>query len=127
MLEILLGCKDYCTTVDIWSLGCLFAEMVTRQALFPGDSEIDQLFWIFQTLESPDEVVWPGVTSMLDYKPSFPKWARQDFSNVVPDEDGQSLLPQMLHYDPNKRISAEAALAHPSFQDETKPVPHHQL
>ena len=61
------------------------------------------------------------------YKPSFPKWARQDFSNVVPDEDGQSLLPQMLHYDPNKRISAEAALAHPSFQDETKPVPHHQL
>uniref|UniRef100_A0A8C6FRE0 cyclin-dependent kinase n=1 Tax=Moschus moschiferus TaxID=68415 RepID=A0A8C6FRE0_MOSMO len=103
--------------------------MVTRRALFPGDSEIDQLFRIFRTLGTPDEVVWPGVTSMPDYKPSFPKWARQDFSKVVPplDEDGRSLLSQMLHYDPNKRISAKAALAHPFFQDVTKPVPHLRL
>uniref|UniRef100_A0A2I3GPW6 Cyclin-dependent kinase 2 n=1 Tax=Nomascus leucogenys TaxID=61853 RepID=A0A2I3GPW6_NOMLE len=102
---------------------------VTRRALFPGDSEIDQLFRIFRTLGTPDEVVWPGVTSMPDYKPSFPKWARQDFSKVVPplDEDGRSLLSQMLHYDPNKRISAKAALAHPFFQDVTKPVPHLRL
>uniref|UniRef100_A0A8C0VYR4 Cyclin-dependent kinase 2 n=1 Tax=Castor canadensis TaxID=51338 RepID=A0A8C0VYR4_CASCN len=61
--EILLGCKYYSTAVDIWSLGCIFAEMVTRRALFPGDSEIDQLFRIFRTLGTPDEVVWPGVTS----------------------------------------------------------------
>ncbi|XP_036310503.1 cyclin-dependent kinase 2 isoform X4 [Pipistrellus kuhlii] len=127
--EILLGCKYYSTAVDIWSLGCIFAEMVTRRALFPGDSEIDQLFRIFRTLGTPDEVVWPGVTSMPDYKPSFPKWARQDFSKVVPplDEDGRSLLSQMLHYDPNKRISAKAALTHPFFQDVTKPVPHLRL
>ncbi|XP_044770735.1 cyclin-dependent kinase 2 isoform X4 [Neomonachus schauinslandi] len=127
--EILLGCKYYSTAVDIWSLGCIFAEMVTRRALFPGDSEIDQLFRIFRTLGTPDEVVWPGVTSMPDYKPSFPKWAQQDFSKVVPplDEDGRSLLSQMLHYDPNKRISAKAALAHPFFQDVTKPVPHLRL
>ncbi|XP_021097147.1 cyclin-dependent kinase 2 isoform X4 [Heterocephalus glaber] len=127
--EILLGCKYYSTAVDIWSLGCIFAEMVTRRALFPGDSEIDQLFRIFRTLGTPDEVVWPGVTSMPDYKPSFPKWARQDFSKVVPplDEDGRSLLSQMLHYDPNKRISAKAALAHPFFQDVTKTVPHLRL
>jgi serine/threonine protein kinase len=92
--EILLGCKYYSTAVDIWSLGCIFAEMVTRRALFPGDSEIDQLFRIFRTLGTPDEVVWPGVTSVPDYKPSFPKWARQDFGKVVPplDEDGRSLL-----------------------------------
>nr|XP_021510482.1 cyclin-dependent kinase 2 isoform X3 [Meriones unguiculatus] len=106
-----------------------YTHEVTRRALFPGDSEIDQLFRIFRTLGTPDEVVWPGVTSMPDYKPSFPKWARQDFSKVVPplDEDGQSLLSQMLHYDPNKRISAKAALAHPFFQDVTKPVPHLRL
>lgn len=129
--EILLGCKYYSTAVDIWSLGCIFAEMVmhsvssftisctvnkwslqhdaqwiehnttlstvvqiTRRALFPGDSEIDQLFRIFRTLGTPDETVWPGVTSMPDYKPSFPKWARQDLSKVVPllDEDGRELL-----------------------------------
>lgn len=67
---------------------------VTRRALFPGDSEIDQLFRIFRTLGTPDETVWPGVTSMPDYKPTFPKWARQDLSKVVPllDEDGRELL-----------------------------------
>lgn len=62
--------------------------------MFPGDSEIDQLFRIFRTLGTPDETAWPGVTSMPDYKPSFPKWARQDLSKVVPllDEDGRELL-----------------------------------
>ncbi|NXH17689.1 CDK2 kinase, partial [Bucco capensis] len=99
---------------------------VTRRALFPGDSEIDQLFRIFRTLGTPDEASWPGVTSMPDYKPTFPKWARQDFGKVVPplDEEGRKLLAQMLHYDPNKRISAKAALGHPFFHDVTRAVPH---
>ncbi|CAJ0918080.1 unnamed protein product [Ranitomeya imitator] len=92
--EILLGCKYYSTAVDIWSLGCIFAEMITRRALFPGDSEIDQLFRIFRTLGTPDETTWPGVTAMPDYKSTFPKWARQEFSKVVPplDDDGRELL-----------------------------------
>lgn len=74
---------------------CLSAVIqITRRALFPGDSEIDQLFRIFRTLGTPDETVWPGVTSMPDYKPSFPKWAKQDLNKVVPllDEDGRELL-----------------------------------
>ncbi|XP_013910064.1 PREDICTED: cyclin-dependent kinase 2 [Thamnophis sirtalis] len=127
--EILLGCKYYSTAVDIWSLGCIFAEMLTRRALFPGDSEIDQLFRIFRTLGTPDETVWPGVTAMPDYKSSFPKWARQDFSKVVPplDEEGRKLLALMLHYDPNKRISAKTALNHPFFRDVTKALPHLRL
>ncbi|XP_018416283.1 PREDICTED: cyclin-dependent kinase 2 isoform X4 [Nanorana parkeri] len=124
--EILLGCKYYSTAVDIWSLGCIFAEMITRRALFPGDSEIDQLFRIFRTLGTPDESTWPGVTSMPDYKSTFPKWARQDFSKVVPplDEDGRDLLAQMLQYDSNKRISAKTALSHPFFRDVSRPAPH---
>ncbi|KAH0629283.1 hypothetical protein JD844_011228 [Phrynosoma platyrhinos] len=71
-----------------------YTHELTRRALFPGDSEIDQLFRIFRTLGTPDETVWPGVTSMPDYKSSFPKWARQDFSKVVPplDEEGRKLL-----------------------------------
>ncbi|KAF3856505.1 hypothetical protein F7725_017228 [Dissostichus mawsoni] len=127
--EILLGCKYYSTAVDIWSLGCIFAEMLTKRALFPGDSEIDQLFRIFRTLGTPDETVWPGVTSMPDYKPSFPKWARQDLAKVVPilDEDGRELLGEMLNYDPNKRISAKNALVHRYFRDVTMPIPHLRL
>lgn len=46
--EILLGGKEYSTPVDMWSVGCIFAEMATRTPLFPGDSEIDQLYRIFR-------------------------------------------------------------------------------
>uniref|UniRef100_A0A8C7CVU9 cyclin-dependent kinase n=3 Tax=Oncorhynchus TaxID=8016 RepID=A0A8C7CVU9_ONCKI len=106
-----------------------YTHEITRRALFPGDSEIDQLFRIFRTLGTPDEVAWPGVTSMPDYKPSFPKWARQELSKVVPplDEDGRELLRQMLSYDPNKRISAKNALVHRFFRDVTMPMPHLRL
>uniref|UniRef100_A0A8C2WMC3 cyclin-dependent kinase n=1 Tax=Cyclopterus lumpus TaxID=8103 RepID=A0A8C2WMC3_CYCLU len=104
-------------------------EVTCTRALFPGDSEIDQLFRIFRTLGTPDETVWPGVTSMPDYKPSFPKWARQDLSKVVPilDEDGRELLGEMLNYDPNKRLSAKNALVHRYFRDVTMPIPHLRL
>lgn len=48
--EILLGSQRYSTPVDVWSVGCIFAEMVTKRPLFHGDSEIDQLFRIFRQL-----------------------------------------------------------------------------
>ncbi|KAJ7316047.1 hypothetical protein JRQ81_002209 [Phrynocephalus forsythii] len=115
--EILLGCKYYSTAVDVWSIGCIFAEMVTRKALFPGDSEIDQLFRIFRTLGTPTESLWPGVTQLPDYKGNFPRWPRKDLKVVIPnlDQDGRDLLAQLLLYDPNKRISAKAALSHQYF------------
>jgi serine/threonine protein kinase len=46
--EILLGGRQYSTGVDMWSVGCIFAEMCTRKPLFPGDSEIDEIFKIFR-------------------------------------------------------------------------------
>ncbi|NXJ85506.1 CDK3 kinase, partial [Trogon melanurus] len=115
--EILLGCKYYSTAVDIWSIGCIFAEMVTRKALFPGDSEIDQLFRIFRTLGTPTEATWPGVTQLPDYKEDFPQWARKEMKEIVPnlDRDGRDLLVQLLLYDPSRRISAKAALDHQYF------------
>nr|KAG5698158.1 hypothetical protein BaRGS_001753 [Batillaria attramentaria] len=92
--EILLGSRFYSVPVDIWSLGCIFVEMLTRRALFPGDSEIDQLFRIFRTLGTPDETTWPGVTKLPDYKSTFPRWPIRSISSVVPnlDPDGQDLL-----------------------------------
>ncbi|XP_004432837.2 PREDICTED: cyclin-dependent kinase 3 isoform X3 [Ceratotherium simum simum] len=124
--EILLGSKFYSTAVDVWSIGCIFAEMVTRRALFPGDSEIDQLFRIFRTLGTPSEATWPGVTQLPDYKGSFPKWTRKGLEEIVPslEPEGQDLLMQLLQYDPSRRISAKAALAHPYFSStETSPDP----
>ena len=72
--EILLGAQKYTYAVDIWSMGCIFAEMVTNIPLFTGDSEIDQLFKIFSTLSTPNEESWPGISKLPDYKPSFPQW-----------------------------------------------------
>lgn len=122
--EILLGATQYATAVDIWPIGCIFAEMVTSQPLFPGDSEIDELFKIFRVLGTPTEETWKGVTSLRDFKPTFPKWQPQPLSNYVKDLDskGIDLLSQMLQYDPQKRISAVEAMQHPFFDElKTKP------
>ncbi|NXD87876.1 CDK3 kinase, partial [Halcyon senegalensis] len=126
--EILLGCKYYSTAVDIWSIGCIFGEMVTRKALFPGDSEIDQLFRIFRTLGTPTEETWPGVTQLPDYQWDFPQWARKEMKEIVPnlDQDGRDLLVQLLLYDPSRRISAKAALSHRYFIRKSPQKPEEQ-
>jgi serine/threonine protein kinase len=117
--EILLGGKQYATAVDIWSIGCIFAEMATRTPLFPGDSEIDELFRIFRVLGTPTEETWPGVNNYRDFKTTFPKWKLQPLSKFVPDldEQGLDLLAQMLIFEPGKRISSVEAMRHPYFDD----------
>ncbi|XP_067022291.1 cyclin-dependent kinase 2-like [Acropora muricata] len=123
--EILLGCRYYSTPVDVWSIGCIFAEMITRRALFPGDSEIDQLFRIFRTLGTPDENLWPGVSDLPDYKSSFPKWPVQNLLQVIPSlgQNGADLLQQLLAYEPVSRISARNALSHKFFSDVKRSIP----
>ncbi|KAE8353705.1 cell division control protein 2 kinase [Aspergillus coremiiformis] len=116
--EILLGGRQYSTGVDMWSCGAIFAEMCTRKPLFPGDSEIDEIFKIFRLLGTPDENAWPGVTSFPDFKPTFPKWKREETRALVPglEEDGLDFLDALLEYDPARRISAKQACMHPYFQ-----------
>ncbi|KAJ2366432.1 Cyclin-dependent kinase catalytic subunit [Coemansia sp. RSA 2607] len=117
--EILMGSRHYSIGMDMWSIGCIFAEMVQRRPLFPGDSEIDEIFKIFRILGTPTEKVWPEVTLLPDYKTSFPKWQPQNLATLLPglDADGIDLLKHMLIYDPARRISAKQALAHPYFND----------
>ena len=62
--EILLGGKQYSVPVDIWSVGTIIPEMVTGHPLFPGDSEIDELFKIFRLLGTPNEGLWQGVSQV---------------------------------------------------------------
>jgi serine/threonine protein kinase len=64
--EILLGTKDYFTPVDVWSFGCILAEMVLGRPLFAGDSDIDQLHKIFNEFGTPNEEVWPGITLLFN-------------------------------------------------------------
>lgn len=117
--EVLLGQKVYQPGVDVWAVGCMFAELSNKEPLWRGDSEIDQLFKIFRTCGSPDETIWPGVTRLPDYSVSFPRWPAVPLRRVCKhlDDVGLDLLGKMLIYDPAKRISAKAAMAHPFFAD----------
>ncbi|EJW72003.1 cyclin dependent kinase 1, partial [Wuchereria bancrofti] len=72
--EILLGASRYSFGVDIWSVGCIFAEMAARTPLFKGDSEITQLFSIFSIMSTPTEETWHGVSQLANYQEAFPQW-----------------------------------------------------
>eukprot|EP00999_Lentomonas_sp_LEN2_P002888 NODE_752_length_1220_cov_100.943275_g712_i0.p1 GENE.NODE_752_length_1220_cov_100.943275_g712_i0~~NODE_752_length_1220_cov_100.943275_g712_i0.p1 ORF type:complete len:308 (-),score=77.00 NODE_752_length_1220_cov_100.943275_g712_i0:192-1115(-) len=117
--EVLLGTTQYSTAVDIWSLGAIFSEMASKQPLFPGDSEIDQLFKIFRLMGTPSEIDWPGVSKLKDYKAQFPQWKPQNLRVALPhlDAQGIDLLEKMLQCDPRRRISAAEAMQHPYFDE----------
>lgn len=115
--EVLLGSQRYSCPVDVWSIGCIFAEMATRKPLFQGDSEIDQLFRMFRILRTPTEEIWPGVTSLPDYKTTFPCWTENNLATSVKNisSAGMDLLQQTLVYDPAFRISAKDMIEHKFF------------
>jgi len=119
--EVLLGSRHYNTAIDMWSVGCIFAEMAMRTPLFPGDSEIDEIFRIFRILGTPNDDTWPGVQSLPDYKTTFPQWSGVPLKQAVPslNDAGIDLLGLMLIYDPAARISAKRALHHPYFASVT--------
>lgn len=116
--EILLGCKLYSTGVDIWSLGCIFAEMILLRTMFQGDSEIDQLYRIFRQFGTPDDTVWKNIHHLPDYKASFPKWEKQMLPHrFYADNDAVEIFQAMTKYDPDQRISAKDALSHRYFDN----------
>eukprot|EP00026_Physarum_polycephalum_P011200 Phypoly_transcript_11405.p1 GENE.Phypoly_transcript_11405~~Phypoly_transcript_11405.p1 ORF type:complete len:299 (+),score=26.26 Phypoly_transcript_11405:109-1005(+) len=117
--EVLLGSKTYGIGLDMWSVGCIFAEMLNNRPLFPGDSEIDELFHIFRALGTPNEETWPGVSRLQYYSETFPTWKAKPIQQLLPncnDPTAVDLLRQMLHYEPTRRISCKQALNHPYFR-----------
>jgi cyclin-dependent kinase len=104
--EILLGGRLYSTPVDVWSIGTIFAEMSRGKPLFPGDSEIDQLFRMFRQLGTPNDDSWPGCTTYPDYSAAFPKWPPADLAPACPQVDqlGIDLLTKFLIYEPVGRV-----------------------
>jgi len=117
--EVLLGMKRYSCGIDTWSIGCIFAEMVTKKPIFQGDSEIDEIFKIFQILGTPSNAEWEGVEELPDYKNAFPKWKPKNLKDLLPDMEpaGIDLLQKFLIYSPASRMSARKALKHPYFFD----------
>jgi len=118
--DILLGSKNYSTSIDIWSIGCIFVEMLNLKPLFPGSSEQDQLKKIFKIMGTPDPEAWPGLTELPEWKPeNFESYQGESLSKICPkmDADGLDLLDKMLRCNPAERISAKDALNHVFFKD----------
>ncbi len=115
--EILLESPTYDSSVDMWAVGCVFAYIYRRIALFCGDCEIDQMYQIFRVLGTPGESTWPGVTLFPGYSTLFQKWNPVDISKILPtiSKTGKNLLMRMLKY--HSRITAEEALKHPYFKE----------
>ncbi|RAH47861.1 mitogen-activated protein kinase mpkC [Aspergillus brunneoviolaceus CBS 621.78] len=115
--EIMLTWQRYGKQVDIWSAGCIVAEMLRGKPLFPGKDHINQFFLITEALGSPpDEVIQRISTkTTLQIVQSLGKRKPPVWASLFPGADAQAvdLLSKMLVIDPDKRISAEEALEHP--------------
>lgn len=120
--EILLSSSSqkennkYGKSIDIWSAGCIFAELFLKHPLFSSDCEIAQLYKIFQILGTPDENSWPNFTNYVHYSCKFPKWRKQNLKSVIGNaisDCALDLLEKMITSDPLKRISKKEALDHP--------------
>ncbi|CAG8436297.1 3034_t:CDS:2 [Diversispora eburnea] len=126
--DVLLGSRSYSTSIDIWSAGCIMAEMYTGRPLFPGTTNDDQLIKIFRIMGTPTETTWAGVTQYPDYHKPYPNYNLQDMTQMLPmiDPKGMDLLTKLLVYDPEKRITAKKALLHEYFSDVCAPdgTPH---
>ncbi|KAF9778326.1 CMGC/CDK/CDK7 protein kinase [Thelephora terrestris] len=114
--ELLFGARYYSTAVDIWSVGCIFAELMLRIPYLPGESDMDQLKTIFRALGTPTEDDWPGHTKLPDYVPvgQFQKTPLRDLFTAA-TADCLNLLGKCLLYEPRRRVSAKEALNHSYF------------
>ncbi|KAJ0398376.1 hypothetical protein ATCC90586_000713 [Pythium insidiosum] len=132
--ELLLGATEYSTAVDMWSVGCIFAEILLMKPLFPGRGEIDQMDQIFKELGSPSEENWPGFLALPNAQSIKWKWPkksrlREKFPLTASfsgggcslSNAGFDLLSQLLALDPAKRISAKEALRHEYFREAPAP------
>eukprot|EP01135_Chromosphaera_perkinsii_P005856 Nk52_evm5s369 gene=Nk52_evmTU5s369 len=117
--DVLMGSVEYSTSIDIWSAGCIMAELTSGLPLVPGSNNEDQLQVIFKVFGTPNEKTWPGVSDYPEYSPKFPRYRAQPLSLFVPrlDPVGLDLLEKMLCYEPDKRIGTLEALDHPWFND----------
>ncbi|CAO3625578.1 unnamed protein product [Cunninghamella blakesleeana] len=117
--DVLMGSKQYSTSIDLWSAGCIFAEMASGSPLFPGSSVSDQLQCIFKVLGTPTEENWPNVSQVPEYKRDFEIFAPIPLESILPKLDalGIDLLKKLIEYPPEKRITASDALQHPYFDE----------
>jgi len=122
--ELIFGATDYSPAIDVWSFGCVFAEMLLGTPIFPGESNVDQLVEIIKVVGTPTrEEIHAMNPNYTDFK--FPQikphpWAKV-FRNRAPPE-AIDLVSKLLRYAPLKRLSPLEACAHPFFDELRDPA-----
>ena len=129
--ELLLGEQEYDACVDMWSAGCIMAELLMEKPLLPGKDEADQIHRIFHMFGVPNESTWPGVTKLSlyermtkdrNYKNDFHKFIKQHSKHEI-SPDCLDLLQKLLEMDPKRRITSVDAFYHNWFFENSLHVP----
>lgn len=117
--ELIFGATNYTTAIDIWSMGCVLAELLLGQPLFPGDSGVDQLVEIIRVLGTPSrEEIMSMNRNYIDYNfPLIKGHAWQQVFRSDPPEEALDLIANLLVYRPSKRMAPMEACAHPFFDE----------
>lgn len=134
--ELLLGARHYTTAIDMWSVGCIWGELLALRPMFKGEEakmdpktkaapfQTDQLKRIVEVLGTPNKDRWPAIESMPDYKgwwphlrlDNYPKTLSRWYATRNKGEDGYDLFDSLLQYDPEQRLTANQALEHAWFR-----------
>ncbi|KAI8576944.1 hypothetical protein K450DRAFT_254346 [Umbelopsis ramanniana AG] len=123
--ELLYGDAHYTTAVDMWSVGCIFGELMKHKPLLPGNTEQKEIELIVNLIGSPSDAIWPGYSKLPFAKSlNIPK---QDFNNLKLEfpratEHTLSLLSGLLTYNPKARLNVKQALRHPYFIESPRPL-----
>lgn len=133
--ELLLGARHYTTAIDMWSVGCIWGELLALRPMFKGEEakmdpktkaapfQTDQLKRIVEVLGTPNKDRWPAIESMPDYKgwwphlrlDNYPKTLSRWYATRNKGDDGYELFNSLLQYDPEQRLTANQALEHAWF------------
>lgn len=127
--ELLLGTRDYGIEVDMWSVGCIFGELLAKEPLLQGKNEVDELSLIFSLCGLPSEKTWPQFYRLPNAKSlklprdhrNAPAFNRAKFPFLT--ASGIDLLSSLLSLNPEHRPTADEVLAHPYFKEQPKPKP----
>uniref|UniRef100_A0A671VX18 non-specific serine/threonine protein kinase n=1 Tax=Sparus aurata TaxID=8175 RepID=A0A671VX18_SPAAU len=117
--EVLLRSSTYSSPIDLWAVGCIMAELYTLRPLFPGNSEVDEIFKICQVLGTVKKTDWPEgyqLASAMNFR--FPQCVPTHLKTLIPNASNEAiaLMRDLLQWDPKKRPTAVQSLRYPYFQ-----------
>nr|XP_033325823.1 cyclin-dependent kinase 20-like [Megalopta genalis] len=107
--ELLYGARYYTSAIDMWSIGCIFGELLNKSPLFPGETDIEQLAIVLKYLGSPTPETWPELSSLPDYnKITFPFHIGLSWEDIIEDAQPEAidLISKILIYDSSHRLTA---------------------